>query len=236
MAQRARPVQIGGWSANPPTAAWPAPDAAEAGSPDKSDTRGESRSKIAAHPGRALSRAALIATLALSGCAAPTPVISDSPQASSAAQSAPSSTTVNPWCAVDEPLAWRNLGWSSSEPNVVHYFSDDMRWHVRFETPTEKTEETLRMVRALKFEQPDGSSIEPFQHELGWEVDRVVFIDDYLVALIGEGDRTMLDFEIWAWDPANPDEPAWLVHKRQPNTVQGSFIRPHSHGNELTWL
>lgn len=191
---------------------------------------------IAAHLGRALSRFALMAAVTLSGCTAPAPTRSNSQPAAPATRSAPSSAAVNPWCAVDEPLAWRNLGWSSTEPNVVHYFSDDMRWHVRFETPTEKTEQTLRMVQVPRFELPDGSFTEPFQHELGWVVDRVVFTDDYLVALIGEGDLTMLDFEIWAWDPANPGEAAWLVHKRQPDSVQGSFIRPLSHGNELTWL
>lgn len=140
------------------------------------------------------------------------------------------------WCSVDEPLAWRDVGWSSTEPNVVHYYSDDMRWHARFETPTEKSEQNQRMVPVVKFELADGSLIEPFQHPEGWPVTQLVFTDSFLVALIGFGDLTMLDFEIWAWDPTTPEAPAWLVHKRQPETIQGSFIELRSHGNELTWL
>ena len=111
-----------------------------------------------------------------------------------------------------------------------------MRWHVRYETPTEKTEQTQRMVSILKVELPDGSFVEPFQHPAGWPVTQLVFTDSYLVALVGFGDLTMLDFEIWAWDPATPDVPAWLVHKRQPETVQGGFIELRTHKDELTWL
>ena len=108
-------------------------------------------------------------------------------------------------------------------------FSNDFRWHAKHQRVYPG-----RWTASFIFD--DGTEIEPFDTPEGWTVTNAFFTDSFFVAIVGKGDATELDFKIWGSDPNRPEQPAWLIHERQPNTVQGGFILLQFRGDRLTWL
>ena len=132
-----------------------------------------------------------------------------------------------PWCEVANPLDWRDIGKASIEGGDI--YSTGFRWHARHER-----EFAGRYTASVLLD--DGNWIKPFDTPEGWSVNQLVFTESFLVALVSSGHVLEMDFKIWAWDPTNPDQSAWLVHERQPNSFQNGFITLSSHSDLLTWL